>query len=460
MSHAERVRACEPEGERRVHRPVFNTAIVGGGMLGLALALACADRGERVTVFEAAPEFGGLASAWQLGDVTWDRHYHVILYSDTRLRALLAEIGLEPETVWSTTGTGFYSGGKFHPMNGALDFFRFPPLGLIDKLRLGATIAFASRIANPRALEKISVETWLTRYSGKTTFEKIWRPLLRAKLGERYRETSASFIWAIIVRLYAARRAGLGAERFGYVRGGFATILAALVAALRDRGATLHVDRAVTRVARAGDELVVTTAAGDERFDRVIVTSPAPYAAAIVPDLDADERERLTSKLYGGIVCASLLLDRPLGKYYVTNLTDEWVPFSAVIDAANIMSREEFGGRAIVYLPKYVAPDDPLFDQSDAAIEETFVSALERMYPHFKRSDVRAFRISRVRRVFPIATLGYSDGLPPIASSIPGLFLLNSAHIVNGTLNVNETLQLVERGLAAIDAANATGVLA
>jgi protoporphyrinogen oxidase len=420
-------------------------------MLGLALALACANRGERVTVFEAAPEFGGLASAWQLGDVTWDRHYHVILYSDTRLRALLAEIGLEPETVWSTTGTGFYSGGTFHPMNGALDFLRFPPLGLIDKLRLGATIAFASRIANPRALEKISVERWLTRYSGKTTFEKIWRPLLRAKLGERYRETSASFIWAIIVRLYAARRAGLGAERFGYVRGGYTKILGALVTALRNRGATLHVDRAVSNVARGGDGLVLTTAMGDEHFDRVIVTSPAPYAASIVPELGADERERLTSKVYGGIVCASLLLDKPLGPYYVTNLTDEWVPFSAVIDAANIMSPQEFGGRAIVYLPKYVAPDDPLFEQSDEAIEDTFVGALERMYPHFKRTDVRAFRISRVRRVFPIATLGYSDGIPPIATSIPGLFLLNSAHIVNGTLNVNETLQLVERGLAAID---------
>jgi len=65
---------------------------------------------------------------------------------------------------------------------------------------------------------------------------------------------------------------------------------------------------------------------------------------------------------------------------------------------------------------------------------------------------VRAFRVSRVRRVFPIATLGYSDTMPPIASSIPGLYLLNSAHIVNGTLNVNETLQLVERGLAAMDA--------
>jgi hypothetical protein len=30
---------------------------------------------------------------------------------------------------------------------------------------------------------------------------------------------------------------------------------------------------------------------------------------------------------------------------------------------------------------------------------------------------------------------------------------LNSAHIVNGTLNVNETLALVERGLGAIGVA-------
>ena len=42
--------------------------------------------------------------------------------------------------------------------------------------------------------------------------------------------------------------------------------------------------------------------------------------------------------------------------------------------------------------------------------------------------------------------------MPPIATSVPGLYLLNSAHIVNGTLNVNETLALVDRGLAALDA--------
>jgi protoporphyrinogen oxidase len=144
------------------------------------------------------------------------------------------------------------------------------------------------------------------------------------------------------------------------------------------------------------------------------------------------------------------VLDEPLGPYYVTNLTDEWVPFSAVIDMSNVVDRSEWNGKALVYLPKYVKPDDPLFAASDAEIENSFLGALERMYPTFSRANVRAFRISRVREVFAIATLGYSRELPPIQTSVPGVFLLNSAHIVNATLNVNDTLGLVERNLATI----------
>ena len=427
-------------------------------MLGLTLALRRAEAGDNVTVFERASEFGGLASAWTLGDVTWDRHYHVTLYSDLRLRALLGDLGLGDELRWSAVGTGFFTDGRFYPMNNGLDFLRFPPLGLIDKLRLGLTILGGSRITDSAPLEAVSVQDWLVRRSGRKTFEKIWRPLLLAKLGERYRDASAAFIWAIIVRLYAARRAGLGAERFGYVPGGYARILATLEARLRALGVELVPSAAVARVARAGNGIDVDIAGQPPRtFDRAVITLAAPLAARVAPDLSPDESDRLTSKVYGGIVCASVLLDEPLGPYYVTNLTDAWVPFSAVIDMANVVERSAWNGQALVYLPKYVRPDDPLFEQSDADIEASFLGALERMYPNFDRSRVRAFAVSRVRHVFPIATLGYSKRIPPIATTVPGLYLLNSAHIVNGTLNVNETLGLVERGNAALDAA-AVGV--
>jgi len=432
------------------------SAIVGGGLLGLTLALRLAAGGTPVTLFEASADLGGLASAWRIGDVTWDRHYHVTLFSDRRLRALLAELDLEREIVWTQVGTGFYTGGRFHPMNGALDFLRFPPLGLLDKFRLGTTILRASRIADPLPLEDIPVETWLTELSGHNTFEKIWRPLLRAKLGERYREASAAFLWAIVVRLYAARRAGLGSERFGYVPGGYARVLAGLRAKLEGLGVEFVLGAPVESVVRdpASGTFAITTPKGRrEGFARAVITAPARFAAWMSPDLSETERGQLLDKRYQGIVCASLLLDEPLGPYYVTNLTDEWVPFSAVIEMSTLVDRATFGGGALVYLPKYVAPDDPLFEVDDEALRELFCSALEHMYPHFKRESVRAFRVSRVRDVFPIATLGYSRTLPPIATSVPGLFVVNAAHIVNGTLNANETVSLAERALAEIAAA-------
>ena len=169
-------------------------AIVGGGMLGLTLAHRLQRAGQRVTLLEAAPAVGGLAGAWQIGNVAWDRHYHVTLLSDLRLRGLLNELDLEDEMRWVETRTGFYTDGALHSMSNTLEFLRFPPLGLVDKLRLGFTIFTASRRKNWRALEKIHVADWLRRWSGERTFNKIWLPLLKAKLGDCYRQTSASFI--------------------------------------------------------------------------------------------------------------------------------------------------------------------------------------------------------------------------------------------------------------------------
>ncbi len=428
--------------------PAERWAVVGGGMLGMMLAHRLAQQGRDVTLFEAAKELGGLASAWQLGEVTWDRHYHVTLLSDTHLRSLLAELGLENDLVWKETKTGFYTDGKLYSMSNTLEFLRFPPLGLLDKLRLGFTIFYASKIKRWQRLEKVLVTDWLRRWSGRGTFEKIWLPLLRAKLGENYRYASAAFIWAIIARMYAARRTGLKKEMFGYVRGGYARILERFGEQLRQEGVTLRLGTRVARIEREGEQTWIDTAdGGREGFDGVVVTSPAPVADKLCAGLKTEERERLRGIRYQGIVCASLLLKEPLAGYYVTNITEKWVPFTAVIETTALVERQEMAGHCLIYLPKYVTPDDPYFEQSDAAIEEQFLSALEKMYPHFNRSDVLAFRVSRVRHVLAIATLGYSEKLPPMPTSVPGLYIVNSAHIVNGTLNVNETLALAERAL-------------
>lgn len=426
--------------------------IIGGGILGMTLAYRLAQRGKHVTVLEGAPHLGGLASAWRLGEVVWDRHYHVTLMSDTALRALLAELDLEKDIQWVETRTGFYTDGRLYSMSNTLEFLRFPPLGLLDTLRLGATIVYASRVRNWQKLETIAVTDWLKRWSGRHTFEKIWLPLLRAKLGENYQHASAAFIWAIIARMYAARRTGLKKEMFGFVPGGYATVLERFAAALVVHNVCVKLGQAVRHVETAyGNGVSITCADGHrETFDQVVLTTPAPIAARLCPALSEEEHARLRGIQYQGIICASLLLKRPLAPFYVTNITDAWVPFTAVIDMSALVGRHYFGGHALVYLPKYVTSDDPAFSLSDQEVEARFLEALLRMYPDLRRDDILCCRISRVRYVLAISTLHYSTRLPPMRTSLPGIHIVNSAHILHGTLNVNETVQLAEKAVVQL----------
>ncbi len=421
-------------------------AVVGGGMLGLTLAYRLAKQGQQVTVLEAATEIGGLASAWQLGDIVWDRHYHVTLLSDLRLRELLGELGLEEQMRWVETKTGFYTDGSLVSMSNSIEFLRFPPLNLLEKLRLGLTIFRASKIRDPKPLEKIFVADWLKKWSGQGTFQKIWLPLLQAKLGKTYQRVSAAFIWATIARMYRARQSGLKKELFGYVPGGYANVLEQFSDKLTKLGVTIKTDCPANEVRSLANGRVEVQC-GDEgasEFDRVVLTTPSSTISRICPQLDDNERTRHEQVEYLGILCASVVLKKGLSPYYVTNITDSWVPFTAVIEMTTLVNPAEMGDRHLVYLPRYVAADDPAWQWSDAEIEEKFLSALEKMFPYFSQDDVEAFRVSRVKQVMALPTLNYSENLPAMQTSLDGVFAVNSAHIVKGTLNVNEVVELAE----------------
>lgn len=416
-------------------------AIVGAGILGLTLALRLSKKDWKVTIFDSAKEIGGLASAWKIGDFIWDRHYHVILFSDSYTRRIISEIGLDDEFEWIETKTGFYIRGRLLPMSNVIDFLKFPELGFFDKLRLAATILYASHIAEAEKLEKITVEQWLKKLSGKGTFEKLWKPLLRAKLGEAYRYTNAAFIWATIRRMYAARRSGLKKEMFGYVHGGYARVLQRFFQVLRSKGVCFRLGEEVELVEASGEKVFLNRR---EEFDYAVLTCPCDVASKMLPQISNDEKKKLEAIKYQGIICASLLMRRGLSPYYITNITDE-VPFTGVIEMTSLVDKSYFGGNSLVYLPKYVSSNDKLFESSEDEIKHVFLLGLKGMYPEFSERDIIAFRVSKVRRVFPIATLNYSENLPPVRTSLGNVFLINSAHIRFATLNVNETIQLAER---------------
>jgi protoporphyrinogen oxidase len=426
-------------------------------MLGLTVAHRLAQAGCAVTLLEAAPNLGGLASAWTLdtpdGPVVWDRHYHVTLLSDAHNRAILAELGLEDEAQWVETRTGYYVNGSMHSASNTVEFLRLPGLSIIDKLRIGATIMYASRVKRWEPLTRLDVGTWLRRLSGRPAFERFWEPQLRAKLGDDYNDVAASFIWATIQRLYAARRSGLKKEMFGYVPGGYARVLDEYARHLRGEGVDIRTSTRVETVERTDEHVVVRTHDGaSESYDDVVVTVAAPIAAAVCKGLNADEYERLHAIRYSGIICVSLLSRQPLGGYYLTYLAER-MPFTAIVEMSAFVDRAQFRGWSLVYLPKYVAPDDPLFQHRDEEILESFLPALRTVHPHLRPDDLVGARVSRVRQVFAVPTVGQAHRLPPSRTSVPGVYLASSANIANGTLNVDETVALAEQAARDVLAA-------
>jgi protoporphyrinogen oxidase len=436
-----------------VIRPGQRVAVVGGGALGLRLAWHLAGAGAAVTVFEAAPELGGLASSWSIdtadGPIAWDRYYHVILESDRALRSLLADVDLDTELRWTTTQTGYWSGGRLSPASTPRDLLALPGLSLVAKARLAATLARGASVRDGRALEDVPVEAWLMRWSGRATFERFWVPLLEAKLGNAWRETNAAFIWATIRRLTAARRAGIGGERFGAVPGGAGRILEDLGTALATRGAVVRRGTRVEQVTATDDGRVELHAAG-ERWcvDHAVLTTTPRLAAEALPGLAVAVADRWRAFRYQGVVCVSAVLRRPLAPYYLTYLMDD-LPFTALVEMTTLIPPAWLGGHTLVYLPRYVAADDACFTRSDDDLVAEFLGGLQRVHP-IAAADVVGARVARAREVFPLPVLRYSEHVPPLATGVPGVSLVSSAQIVNGTLNLNETVGLADASAAAL----------
>ncbi len=433
---------------------VRRCAVVGGGMLGMRLALDLARRGLAVTVHERAEALGGLAAPWRIGDVTWDRFYHVVLPSDRWLLALLDDLGLGGELRWTRATSAFFVGNRLSPFTTPLDFARFPAIGWPEKLRLAAALWRVRRMGEAAlvALRSVPVERWLREASGDRVFERLWRPLLRAKLGSDYEGVSASFIAATMRRLYGAqRRAGVQGG-FGYVRGGYAAIVQRFAPLLESAGVQVRLHSAVDAIeALPSGELALRAGSESQRYDAVALTVPPPVAAKMCPQLADRERRTWESFDYRGIVCVSLLLDRALGSAYLTNLADERLPFTAVVEMTNVVDPGELGGWHLAYLPKYVRAGDPEARQSDEEIGARFLAALRLIYPHFDARSIAALRVARAPYVFAPPTLAAGDP-PGFATGIPGLFLTSSAQIVDGTLNVDQTLELAARAAEALDA--------
>lgn len=425
----------------------MNVAIIGGGMMGLSLAHRLSKDGYFVTVYERDKQLGGLATYHDYGGFIWDRFYHVVLPTDLPLISFFKEIGLYGKLHWHTTQTGFYVDKQFYSLNSNIDFLRFPPLTLWNKFRLAINIIYASRINDWKTLERIPVEDWLIKYSGKQTYEKIWKPLLLAKLGENYKRVSAVFIWSYIKRLYSARDSSAQKEQMGYVEGGYKTIIERLSTNIIANGGRIIENIEIKNITKKNNNIMVSFGDACEDYEKVVFTAPVNVLQNTVSE-ELVKVEHAGDKIeYSGVVCMVLVTRKEITPYYTLNITDNEIPFTGVIGMSSIVPISETGNHYLTYFPKYVHSNDSLLRKTDQEIKELFFSGVRKMFAGLREEDIVSVHINRASRVQPLQVLNYSKLVPTITTKHPDFYVLNTAQFVNNTLNNNAVISSVNHFL-------------
>ncbi len=411
--------------------------VLGGGALGLAAGLRLAQGGAAVTLIEREAHLGGLAAGFQVGPSSLEKFYHHVFRTDTTIVRFIQEMGLGDRLLWGSPDTSVLWQGRMAGLDSPVDVLRFPFLPPLDRIRLGAAVAFLKAVPDERPFQGQTAARWIKRWMGSTVYRVQWEPLLRGKFGARADEIAMSWFWS---------RVHERTLQLGYVRGGFQQLYDRLGQAIQACGGTVLTGTAVTGLQTGPGGVTVETDSGAHRFDRVLVTLPTRLFTRLAPDLPPGWVDRYPGPDHYGAHVVVLALDRQLmdGVYWL-NVNEPDFPFLALVEHTNFMPPADYGGRHLVYLGNYLPMDHPLFSQPDEATLAAFLPALQRVRPDFDPAWVTESWVFKAPYAQPIVTTDYLQRLPPHRTPLPGVYLANMAHVYPQDRGQNYSLRLGER---------------
>lgn len=417
--------------------------IIGAGFTGLTAALDLAKAGHSVTIFEAAPQPGGLGGGFKAPHWDWsvEHFYHHWFTSDQDMIALIEEIGQRDNLFFPTPTTSLYLDGKIYPVTPPLQkMLLFPKLPLIPKMRFGFTGLYLKWTKNWQALEKETAHNWLLKTVGREAYRIFWEPLLIAKFGRYYQAVNMAWMWA---------RIHVRSVKLGYFKGGFQAFSDALATYVQDLGVDIQLNTPVKKICKhPAQGLTLETETETHHFDRIIAAGPPPNLfPKLVPDLPADYLASLQKLNHMGAVVLVLALSHPLTEqhYWINIPGDEDFPFIALVEHTNFISPEHYGGDRIVYCGHYVEPDHAYFSMSKEEILGKFLPSLSKFNPNFDRNWVKDSWLFRAKYAQPIPLRNHSQNIPPLETPIPGLYWASMSHVYPWDRGTNFAVELGHR---------------
>lgn len=419
----------------------MNIAIIGAGPAGLAAAYDLTKAGHAVTIFEAAPQVGGLASGFKAPHWDWslERFYHHWFQSDSSILGLINELGWTDQVLFPRPVTVIYYKGKFHPFDSItsnMPQFLLRNFPIWDVVRFGLAGAYLRFSPFWQSLEKSTAADWSRRYFGQNVYNILWRPMLVGKFGETYaQQVNMAWLWA---RLHSRT------TRLGSFVGGFQAFLDKLADVVKKQGAEIKLNSPVTGIHKNPAGTLTVSAGGlDSAFDAVISTSSPAFMAQLAPDLPSDYSAQLRNLKSMGAVVMVISLDRQLTPYYWHNLPKEaGFPFLSLVEHTNYMSPEHYGGDHLIYCGDYLETSHEYFNATKEQLLERFLPAFTRFNPAFDRSWIKDTWLFKAAYAQPIPPVNHSHNIPPLRTPLKGLYFASMSQVYPWDRGTNFAIQI------------------
>ena len=420
-----------------IQESAADVVIIGGGLAGLACAVALLESGLRVSIFEADNALGGRARSWtdsHTGDVI-DLGPHVIVTEHRNMLALLEKLGTRQRVVWETDRLI-----RVRDEAGVADTHLHrlpPPLHLLPSFLRNRSLSWRDLLSNRRVLslalqlDEEAVEALdarnaeeLLRTCGVTPhfMRWFWASVCMSLLNVPLERCSAGALLRVFSQL-----AGLREYRIGFPDEGLAELFVpAALRVLEDGGARIHKCARVERIVCEGERFSSVALANGERvrastcvaavppqclgrlvdapwqhvrpFSDLGAFEPSPYVSSYLWFDRKLTREKFWMRIWDG---RHLNVDF----YDLANIRRSWRDREGSVIASNIIYSHRVN------------------DLSDDEIVAATTREIREAFPDAQRCTVRHAVVNRIPMAIPCPAPGTESKRPPTVTPIKGLLL-------------------------------------
>jgi squalene-associated FAD-dependent desaturase len=412
-------------------------AVVGGGLAGLAAALACADAGATVTLLEKRSRLGGLTWSFRHDGLGMDNGQHVFLRCCTAYLDFLERIGsagdveLQARLDVTVIRPGALPGR--HPAQARLkrdevpaplhlarSLIGFGLLPVLDRARFGPAALALSRLPlDDPALDEQTFADWLRRHGqSETAIAALWDliclPTVNLPAEQASLAVAAKVFQTGLLTRCRAGDIGWSRAPLGALHGERGE------RALARAGAKVLLGEEVTSVGQGGDDgpspFVVRTATGELGADGVIVALPHHHVEKALP------AGALADGVHPGRLGSSPIVN--VHVHFDRKVMD--LPFVAGLGTAAqwVFDRTaSSGAERGQYLAVSISGAESIIGARPEALSREVVQALGRLFPPARQAEVLSTFVTKEHHATFRAAPGSAAHRASARTGIAGLAL-------------------------------------